>query len=465
VIPVTIASGKNIALFGLGGSGMVTAQALIAGGARVSAYDDNRDSVLKAEAAGINTRNLRDCDFRDFDLLVLAPGVPLTHPNPHWSVELAKSADVEIIGDIELFCRQRRQMAKKNNLIAITGTNGKSTTTALISHVLGNAGHKVEMGGNIGRAVLDFDDIDDGVSYVVEVSSYQIDLSPGLNADIGILLNVSPDHLDRHGTMANYAAIKESLVAKSKAAIIGVDDEFSLAIADRLQSSGSFVTKVSVHDKLESGIYADGRELYLADRDGSRKIADLSNIGSLRGYHNAQNACVAWLACSKCGLSEEEIQSGFSNFPGLIDRMEELGSVGNVLIVNDSKGTNADATDMALGSFNRIYWIAGGLAKEGGIEPLKRHFAKIAKAYLIGESASNFAGTLGENVEFEISGTLDKALVHALEDAKGDESPEPVILMSPACASFDQFSSYAERGRYFRQLVEQIEGFNWRETS
>jgi len=465
VIPVTIESGKNIALFGLGGSGMVTAQALMAGGANVTAYDDNRERVLSAEAAGIHTDNLRDVDFADFEMLVLAPGVPLTHPNPHWSVKLAKSASIEIVGDIELFCRQRQHVAKKNSLIAITGTNGKSTTTALISHVLENAGRKVEMGGNIGRAVLDFDAFDDDVIYVVEVSSYQIDLSPGLNADIGILLNVSPDHLDRHGTMANYAAIKESLVAKAKAAIIGVDDEYCAAAADRLQSLGGDVTRVSVHHNLEAGVYADGDQLYRADDEGRRKIADLGAIGSLRGFHNAQNACVAWMACAKCGLNEAEIQAGLSNFPGLIDRMEELGSVGNVLIVNDSKGTNADATDMALGSFDRIYWIAGGLAKEGGIEPLKHHFGKIVKAYLIGEAAPNFAGTLGENVEFEISETLDKALVHALEDARADETPEPVILMSPACASFDQFSSYAERGRYFRELVGQIDGFRVRETS
>ncbi len=465
MIPVTIYSGKSVALFGLGGSGFVTAQALMAGGALVTAFDDNRDSVAKAKAAGINTADLRGCDFGIFDLLVLAPGVPLTHPSPHWSVELAKTAGVEIIGDIELFCRQRNHVAENSILVAITGTNGKSTTTALISHVLKNAGCKVEMGGNIGRAVLDFEETEDGTIYVVEVSSYQIDLSPGINAEIGILLNLSPDHLDRHGSMENYAAIKESLVQKSKSAIIGVDDEMCRAIAARLEESNVPITRVSVHEQLETGVYVSGGEIFYANHDTTEKIADLGKIGSLRGIHNAQNACVAWKACSDCGLSDVEIQSGFENFPGLIDRMEELGSVGNVLIVNDSKGTNADATDMALGSFERIYWIAGGLAKEGGFESLKRHFPRIAKAYLIGEAAPIFAGVLGEDVDFEISGTLDKAVHHALEDAGSDKYPEPVILMSPACASFDQFSSYAARGERFRQLIQQVDGFILRETS
>ena len=459
MIPVTTYSGKKIALFGLGGSGMVSARALLEGGAQVVAFDDNPDSVSKAKSAGIDTQDLRRLDMRQFDRLLLAPGVPLTHPKPHWSVELAKAAGVGIIGDIELFCHERNKVAPASILIAITGTNGKSTTTALISYVLKNAGRKVEIGGNIGRAVLDFDRLDDDIIYVVEVSSYQIDLAPGINADIAILLNLSPDHLDRHGSMENYAAIKESMVMGAHSAVIGVDDKWTRAVARRLASTQVPTTAVSVHDKLDEGVYARGRSLFHAQNGQVRKVADLSNIGSLRGIHNAQNASVAWKTCSLCGLSDDEIQAGFTSFPGLEDRMEELGSIGKILIVNDSKGTNADATDMALGSFERIYWIAGGLAKEGGIEALRRHFPKVAKAYLIGEAAPNFAGTLGDEVEFEISGTLDRALTHAVDDAKRDESREPVILMSPACASFDQFPSYAVRGERFRQLVHKIDGF------
>ncbi len=459
MIKVTTFSGKNIALFGLGGSGLVTARALAGGGARVSAFDDNPDSVAAAKSSGINTVDFRHQDFSQYDYLILSPGVPLTHPQPHWCVELANSAGVEIIGDIELFCRERNAVAPNSTLIAITGTNGKSTTTALISHILESAGRKVEMGGNIGRAVLDFEQFDNDTIFVVEVSSYQIDLSPGINADIAILLNLSPDHLDRHGSMQNYAAIKERLVQKAGSAIVSVDDEMSRAVAVRLDGAKIATTKVSVHEKLQSGVYARGRELFLAQNGDAEKIADLEGIGSLRGNHNAQNACVAWKACHDCGLKNEEIQAGFASFPGLVDRMEELGSIGNVLIVNDSKGTNADATDMALASFERI---AGGLAKEGGVEPLRRHFHKVAKAYLMGEAAPIFAGTLGDEVEFEISGTLDKALVHAVEDASADTAPEPVILMSPACASFDQYPSYAVRGERFRQLVHQIDGFTLR---
>jgi UDP-N-acetylmuramoylalanine--D-glutamate ligase len=442
---------------------MVTARALSLGGARVTAFDDNPQSVMRAEALGITTRDLREVEFGQFDQLILAPGVPLTHPHPHWVVKLAKQAGVAIIGDIDLFCHERRRVAPDSTLIAITGTNGKSTTTALISHVLQSAGRKVEMGGNIGRAVLDFEKFENDTIFVVEVSSYQIDLAPRIDAQIGILLNLSPDHLDRHGTIENYAAIKELLVKNSGSAIVGVDDDMCRAIAARLSQSSLPVTNVSVHEKLETGVYADGYQLFNARSGIAEKVADLSDIGSLRGIHNAQNACVAWKACADCGLSNDEIQAGFASFPGLIDRMEELGRVGNVLIVNDSKGTNADATDMALGSFNRIYWIAGGLAKEGGIEPLRRHFPKVAKAYLIGEAAPVFAGTLGGEVEFEISGTLDMALLHAIDDARGDANPEPVILMSPACASFDQFPSYVIRGEKFRQLVYQIDGFTSKE--
>ncbi|MCF6321606.1 MAG: UDP-N-acetylmuramoyl-L-alanine--D-glutamate ligase [Rhizobiaceae bacterium] len=462
MIPVTTFADQNVALFGLGGSGMIAARALMRGGARVSAYDDNVDSVEKAKSGGINTCDLRQCDFDKFDQLVLAPGVPLTHPNPHWSVELAEAANVPVIGDIELFCAQRREIAPQSTLIAITGTNGKSSTTALISHVLQSAGRKVEMGGNIGRAVLDFDELSNDTIYVVEVSSYQVDLAPGIDADIGILLNVSPDHLDRHGSMENYAAIKERLVQKSASAILGVDDEWCRAIAKRLDEASIPLTRVSVREQLEQGVYTGEGAIYYAQNGPGEKVADLTGIGPLRGFHNAQNACVAWRACRSAGLSNEEIQAGFENYPGLEDRMEELGNVGNILIVNDSKGTNADATNMALGSYERIYWIAGGLAKEGGIESLRPHFSKVAKAYLIGEAAPVFAGTLGADVEFEISGTLEKALCHAVADAKKDNGSERVILMSPACASFDQFPSYAVRGERFRQLVQQIDGFSSR---
>ncbi len=459
MVPVTSFESKNIALFGLGGSGLVTAHALQAGGAHIVAFDDNRESVAKANSLGIETADFRKLDFSKFDFLVLAPGVPLTHPKPHWCVELAFASGVEIVGDIELFCRERMVQAPNSTMIAITGTNGKSTTTALISHVLKNAGRTVEMGGNIGRAVLDFDALRNDSIYVVEVSSYQIDTSESLNAQIGILLNLSPDHLDRHGSMKHYAEIKERLVASADTAIIGVDDTYCKAIVSRLSDANHQITKVSVHESLENGVYSRQSEIISAVSGVLQQVAQLDSAGSLRGMHNAQNACVAWQACHQVGLSNAEIQRGFDTFPGLVDRMEILGKIGDILIVNDSKGTNADATDMALGSFDEIYWIAGGLAKDGGIEPLRHHFPKICKAYLIGEAASLFAGTLGDEVVFEISLTLENAFTHALEDARTGKSKEPVILMSPACASFDQFPSYIVRGEKFRQLVGEADGF------
>ena len=465
LIELTTYADKNIALFGLGGSGLVTAHALIAGGAQVCAYDDNPETVERAIAAGIPCKNLREVEFNVFDNLVLAPGVPLTHPQPHWSVELAQAAGVPIVGDIELFCHERRAIAPGSLLIAITGTNGKSTTTALISHILQHAGREVEMGGNIGRAVLDFDALNDTIVYVVEVSSYQIDLAPGIDADIAVLLNLSPDHLDRHGTMENYSQIKSSMVENARTAIIGVDDKWTKAILEHLSVHPATVSAVSVHCELDAGVFANGREIYHATKGIKTKVADLSDIGSLRGFHNAQNACIAWKACADAGLGNDEIQNGFDSFPGLVDRMEELGRVGDVLIVNDSKGTNAGASDMALGSFEYIYWIAGGLAKEGGIESLRYHFPKIAKAYLIGEAAANFSATLGDEVEYEISGTLDKAFAHALADAKRDNSGKAVILMSPACASFDQFPNYMVRGEKFREMVGQTDGFKARDAS
>lgn len=449
-----------MAVFGLGGSGLATAQALVAGGADVVAFDDNPESVSKAEEAGINTQDLREVPFQRFDALVLAPGVPLTHPQPHWSVDLANAADVPIIGDVELFANERRAIAPTSTFIAITGTNGKSTTTALISHVLKQAGLNVQMGGNIGRAVLTLDQLTNDAFYVVECSSYQIDLAPSLDPKIGVLLNLSPDHLDRHGDMENYAAIKERLVAKSEFAVVGVDDDYSAAIASFLEATGTTVERVSIAGPVNQGVWAKDGILHEARGPVSHEVADLSHAPTLRGKHNAQNAAIAWAVCRHVGLSGEAIQAGLSSFPGLAHRMEIVTTKDGVLFVNDSKATNADATGMALGSFERIYWIAGGLAKEGGIEPLRQFFPRIAKAYLIGEAAPQFAATLGETVPYQISGTLASAVKQAAMDAGEDENDEPVVLLSPACASFDQYRNFEVRGDAFRECVSALNNQN-----
>jgi UDP-N-acetylmuramoylalanine--D-glutamate ligase len=458
VIAARSFQGKHLALFGLGGSGIATARALSQGGASVTAWDDNPESVERARGEGITVADLRQADWSSFSSFVLSPGVPLTHPKPHWSVELSRSAGVEIIGDIELFSRERMARAPDAPLIAITGTNGKSTTTALIAHMLKSAGRDAQMGGNIGRAVMTLDPPEPSRHYVVECSSYQIDLAPSINPTAGILLNLTPDHLDRHGTMQHYASVKERLVAGSQTAIVGSDDVYCAQIADRLDRAGKDVLRISKRLPLTDGLFAEGPVLMQAQGGRFNRVATLEDIGSLRGQHNAQNALAAVAACLRVGLSLKEIQSGLDSFPGLAHRMEQVGRLGHVLFVNDSKATNADAAAPALSSFPRIYWIAGGLPKDGGIEPLRGFFPRIAKAYLVGEAAPGFSATLGEAAPYEISGTLAAAVEHAARDAQADESEEVVVLLSPACASFDQFKNFEMRGEAFRQAVLTLDG-------
>ena len=456
MIPVTTFKGRKVALFGLGGSGIATAHALREGGADVVAWDDNPASVQKALGEGVAVSDLTALDWSSLSALVLAPGVPLTHPKPHWSVDLARGAGVEIIGDIELFSRERAAHAPGSPLIAITGTNGKSTTTALIAHILKASGRDTQMGGNIGRAVLTLDPPSPDRFFVLECSSYQIELAPSLRPSAGILLNLTPDHLDRHGTMQRYAEIKERLVAGSDTAIVGIDDAYAQQIADRLERAGKPVIRISKRLPLTDGYFADGTDLMEAVEGQYSRIAFLEGIGSLRGQHNAQNALAAIAACLEVGLDLGEIQSGLESFPGLAHRMEQVARRGGVLFINDSKATNADAAAPALSSFPRIHWIVGGLAKEGGIEALRGYFPRIAKAYLIGEAAPSFAATLGGSAPFEISNTLAAAVEHAAADAAREG--EAVVLLSPACASFDQFRNFEVRGDAFRDIVFSLDG-------
>jgi UDP-N-acetylmuramoylalanine--D-glutamate ligase len=369
---------------------------------------------------------------------------------------MAHRAGVEVIGDVELFCRERRRHAPSAPFVAITGTNGKSTTTALIAHLMREAGHDVQMGGNIGTAILSLEPPRMGRVHVIEMSSYQIDLCPSLDPSVGILLNVSEDHIDRHGTIEHYAAVKERLVAgvqQNGAAIVGVDDGWSRVVADRLDQAGKPVVRVSVKQPLADGIYFE-REMIVRASGGARsEIARIGGIGSLRGLHNAQNAACASAAALALGVSLDALQKGLRSFPGLAHRMEQVGRRGNVLFVNDSKGTNADATARALSSFGDIFWIAGGKPKTGGITSLAEFFPRIRKAYLIGEAAKEFAATLEGKAPYEISETLDVAIPNAARDAAAAGIAEPVVLLSPACASFDQYRNFEIRGARFRDLV------------
>ena len=458
MIPVTAFKSRKVALFGLGGSGLATARALVEGGADVFAWDDNPDSVEKAKAQGIGTADLRALDWRQMAAFVLSPGVPLTHPKPHWTVDLARAAGVEIIGDVELFVRERRALAPDCPFIAITGTNGKSTTTALIAHILTASGRNTQMGGIIGTAILTLEPPQNDRFFVVECSSYQIDLAPTINPSAGILLNLTPDHLDRHGTMQHYADVKERLVAGSQSAIIGVDDSYCSVIADRVEKAGRQVTRISRRHVLSNGLYADGSRIMQATASGTNLLVDLDGIPTLRGSHNAQNASAAVAACLAVGVSIEEIRTGLKSFPGLKHRMQPVGRKGQVVFVNDSKATNADAAAPALSSYDRIYWIAGGLPKEGGITSLSPFFPRIVKAYLIGEAAPAFASTLGDAVPFEISGTLERAVAHATADAAQHPEVASAVLLSPACASFDQYKNFEVRGDAFVAHVAALDG-------
>ena len=375
MIAVTTFAQKSVLVFGLGGSGLATALALVEGGAKVLAFDDNESRAKVANDEGIETADFRDVDFSSFDALILSPGVPLTHPEPHWSVKKAHTAGIEIIGDVELFNRERLAIAPESHFIAITGTNGKSTTTALIAHVLAHAGFDVQMGGNIGRAVLTLDALSPDKAYVVECSSYQIDLAPTLQPSIGVHLNISADHLDRHGTVENYAKVKSRLVLGADHAVVGVDDDFSVRISKGVEAKGVSLERVSIVD--DGDITVDGNQILAA----GIPVADVAGIASLRGQHNLQNAAMAYAVCRRAGLDNDNIQAGLASFPGLAHRMEQVAEKNGVVFVNDSKATNADAAAHALASFDKIYWILGGLAKEGGIENLNDFFPRIMHAF------------------------------------------------------------------------------------
>lgn len=455
MIPVSTFKDRTVAVFGLGGSGLVTAQALIAGGATVLADDDGAAGRAKAEAAGIPIADLRAADWSTFSALILSPGVPLTHPAPHWTVERAREAGIEVIGDIELFCRERRAHGRHAPFIAITGTNGKSTTTALIAHLLQKGGRDVQLGGNIGTAILSLAPPMGRRVHVVECSSYQIDLAPSLDPSIGVHLNLTPDHLDRHGSMEGYAAVKEQLIAGIETggtAVVGVDDVYSRDIAARAAAAGTHVVQVSATQKLADGVWRDGDAIVWSEGGAERFRLSLAGIPALRGAHNAQNAAAAFAAARAAGLAPEVIAVAMRSFPGLPHRLEQVGRAGRVLFVNDSKATNADATERALLTFPDIFWIAGGKPKAGGIAPLAPLFGRVRKAYLIGEAAQSFAASLA-GVPHEVSGTLDEAVAAAARDAAQSEAAEPVVLLSPACASFDQFANFEARGDAFRALA------------
>ena len=450
-------AGLPVAVFGLGRSGLSAARALAAGGAEVWAWDDCAGSRDRAAAAGVTLVDLYGCDWSALMSLVLSPGVPLDHPEPHAVVTLAREAGCEVIGDIELLVRCMRGA----RYIGITGTNGKSTTTALVGHILEFAGYEVAVGGNIGTPALDLEPLANG-TYVLEMSSYQIDLTVSLTCDVAALLNITPDHIDRHGDFDGYVAVKRRIFHRQtepRVAVVCVDDEPCRQIADALEDIGDQrVVPVAVGRAVAGGVYVLDGMLHDDTEGHGAAVIDLREVATLPGEHNWQNAAAAFAVVRASQVPAPIAAACLRSFPGLAHRMERLAVIDGVAYVNDSKATNAASAGKALACFEVVYWIAGGRAKQGGIAGLEPWFPRVAHAFLIGEAAPDFAAALGDAAPHELCGDLETAVARAAATARREGRAGAVVLLSPACASFDQFADFEARGEAFRDLVAALPG-------
>lgn len=438
--------GRCVGVLGLARSGVAATRALQAAGATVLVWDDDPAILARhPELAPGHT-----ADLAGLAALVVSPGVPLTHPAPHPLIEAARAANVALTCDVELFC----DGLGPRPLVAITGTNGKSTTSALCHHLLLEAGRDAILGGNIGVPVLDLDPGPTARVVVLETSSFQLDLCSRLRPHVACWLNLTPDHLDRHGDLAGYVAAKRRIFRNQRAgdtAVIGIDDAPSREVAAGLQ--GPRVIAVSTQVPLAQGVYVRDGILIDASDGAAREVADLRELPILPGRHNQQNVAVAFAALRALGLSADAIVAGLPSFPGLPHRLEEVARGGGVRWINDSKATNPEAAARALASFRDVYWIAGGRAKPGGFRALRPHLASVRAAFLIGEAAAAIAADLGDLVPTTEVGTLDAAVAAAARAAAADGLGDAVVLLAPACASFDQFHSYEHRGDRFRRLA------------
>jgi UDP-N-acetylmuramoylalanine--D-glutamate ligase len=450
---------RRVAVMGLGIAGMPTALALVASGAEVLAWDDDVASRNKAAAAGIPVADLLAADWRGIDTLVLSPGIAHTFPKPHPVAEKARAADAAIVCDIDLLGRACRDAT----YVGITGTNGKSTTTALIAHILRGAGRTIEVGGNLGPAVMDFAPLGrDGV-YVLEMSSYQLERTFSIAFDVAVLLNISANHIDRHGDLAGYVAAKRRIFnhdRKRQTAVIGADDAETRRIADEITEDGG-ARVVRVSRAPPSAGMVGVRDGVLIDRsEGEAEIAalDLRTASDLPGQHNAQNAAAAYAAARALGVSREAIAASVKTYRSLPHRLERIGIVAGIAYVNDSKATSPEATVWALTSYDRVIWIAGGQSKGVGYEALVPHLGRIAHAFLIGAAAPEIADFLrARKVAHSVVGTLDRAVAAAHAMATAERGGARVVLLSPACASWDQFASFGARGDAFRRAVLGLE--------
>ncbi len=443
--------GQRIAVVGLGRAGLPAARRLSEWGAEVTCWDDGE--AARAEAAALGLRVANPADRFDFDALLLSPGIPHILPRIHPAAAAARAAGAPILADVEFLFRAVRASGSAARFVGITGTNGKSTTTALLAHLLAQAGVPVEAGGNLGPAALDMRILGNDGVYVLEMSSYMLERIADLRFNAAAMLNLSPDHLDRHGDMAGYRAAKARIFAcqtREDMAVLGQDDAETASLGTTLSAR---LVPISGIAPQPGGIWAEGVLL----RDDAGVIADLAACPTLPGAHNAQNAAAAAALALALGLPRAGLAAGLASYPGLPHRQELVGRLGAVRFVNDSKATNADSAARALASYGRILWIAGGTGKEGGITPLAGYFPRIAEAFLIGRDAPEFAETLAAHgVPHRLCGTLAEAVPAAAEVAR--RGAADVVLLSPAAASWDQFTGFDARGDAFRALVRAMPG-------
>lgn len=465
MIPVQGLEGARVAVLGLGRSGLSTARALAAGGAKPLCWDDNPAARARAEAEGLTCRDLHEAGvFDKVARLIVSPGIPHLYPAPNPVIAAAQEAGVPVDNDIGLFFQSFATLAWDNydqvpRVVAVTGSNGKSTTSALIHHIMTQVGRPCQLAGNIGRGVLDLDPAIDGEIVVLELSSYQTELARALTPDIAVFTNLTPDHLDRHGGMGGYFAAKRRLFAEGgpDRAVIGVDEAEGRFLAGQLAEGpgDDRVIRISVERKLTTpGWHVWARKGFLSEYRRGKQVGsiDLRAIAGLPGAHNHQNACAAYAACRAIGLAPKVIEAAFHSFGGLPHRSQTVAEVDGVRYVNDSKATNVDSAAKALQAFSNIRWICGGLEKEGGLSALSQATGGVRKAYVIGREAAQFAMQL--QVEAEICGTMERAVVRAAEDAVAGD----VVLLAPAAASFDQYDSFERRGEDFVAQVQKLAG-------
>jgi UDP-N-acetylmuramoylalanine--D-glutamate ligase len=456
MIPLQSLPDRPFAVLGLGASGRAACRALLAAGKPVSAWDDDADVRRREAASGLPIEDPQGRDMAGLEALVLSPGIPHTHPEPHPLVTAARWAGCPVIGDGELFARALPDACS----VGITGTNGKSTTTALIGHILNVAGRPCAVGGNLGTPVLDLTPPGKDGVFVLEMSSYQLELTPSLTFAVAVLLNVTPDHLGRHGGMDGYVAAKRMIFRgcrEGPVAIVGVDDPICAGIADELEAEGRWrVIRVSGIRAVPGGVFADDGHL-VDDTDAmAARVIDLAAAPALPGPHNAQNAAAAVAAVLALGIERAVAARGLASFPGLAHRQERLATLGSLTFVNDSKATNAEAAARALSCYRNIYWIVGGRPKDDDLSAVEPYLSHVRHAYLIGEAEDLFAQRLGGRLAVTRAGTLAHAVAAAYRQAKADAVGDAVVLLSPACASFDQFRNFEARGDAFRRLVTEI---------